>query len=379
MHARRPDNVVFTTVVWSIAALASVPLALLLLLEGGGPVVLLAALLALLPVGPLLACYLWLDRYEPEPRSLLGAGLAWGALVATMAAIVVTTIPSIVMPLSEAADLTVVAPVVEEATKGLFLVILLLGRRHELDGILDGIVYAGMVGIGFAFTENILYLARAYNGTDGLGPGGVEGLTTTFVLRCLASPFAHPFFTAFTGIAVGIAISSRIRAVQVLAPLLGYALAVLTHAAWNGSSLVAGGVGFFVVYLIVMVPAFLVVAGFAVWVRSRERVLLHAALHDAAVRGLIPHDDVPHVVDLRARRAARRGARAAGGPQALAAMREYQRAAIELGYLHHRFLSGTAPGDFASRGQGFVARMQAARPRITFPQQHHVAPGGRPA
>jgi RsiW-degrading membrane proteinase PrsW (M82 family) len=29
----------------------------------------------------------------------------------------------------------------------------------ELDGVLDGIVYAGMVGIGFAFTENILYLA----------------------------------------------------------------------------------------------------------------------------------------------------------------------------------------------------------------------------
>ena len=42
-------------------------------------------------------------------------------------------------------------------------------RRHELDGILDGLVYAGMVGIGFAFTENILYLAAAYIGEDGSG------------------------------------------------------------------------------------------------------------------------------------------------------------------------------------------------------------------
>ena len=378
MPVRRPDNVVFTTIVWGIAGLAAVPLSLLLLMEGGGPVVLVATLLALLPVGPLLACYLWLDRYEPEPRSLLAAGLAWGALVATMAAVVVTTIPSVVMPLTPFADLTVVAPVVEEATKGAFLVLLLLWRRHELDGILDGIVYAGMVGIGFAFTENILYLARAWNGTDGVGPGGVAGLTVTFVIRCLASPFAHPLFTTFTGIAVGIAITSRIRAVRLLAPLLGYALAVLTHAAWNGSSFIAGGTGFFAVYFLVMVPVLVVVASFAVWVRSRERVLLHAALHDAAGRGLIPYGDIPHVVDLGARRAARRLARTHGGTPGVAAMREYQRAAVELGYLHHRFLTGTAPGDFASRGQGFVTRMQAVRPRIAFPQSH-VAPGGRTA
>ena len=48
--------------------------------------------------------------------------------------------------------------------------LLLWWRRAELDGVLDGIVYAGMVGIGFAFTENILYLAAAYNGTDGTRP-----------------------------------------------------------------------------------------------------------------------------------------------------------------------------------------------------------------
>ena len=103
------------------------------------------------------------------------------------------------------------APVTEEATKGAFLVLLLWWRRHELDGVLDGIVYAGMVGIGFAFTENILYLAAAYNGTDGLGPGGTEALTGTFIVRCLLSPFAHPLFTAFIGIGVGLAVASRSR------------------------------------------------------------------------------------------------------------------------------------------------------------------------
>ena len=32
-------------------------------------------------------------------------------------------------------------------------------------------------------------------------------------------------------------------------------------------------------------------------------------------------------------------------------MRDYQQAAIELGFLHHRYLRGTPPPDFAARGQ----------------------------
>jgi RsiW-degrading membrane proteinase PrsW (M82 family) len=377
MPARRRESVIFTVVISVVAALAAIPIAIVLALSGGGSVVFLAAVFAFVPVGPVLACYLWLDRYEPEPKSLLLMGLAWGAFVATFLALLVQGIGGLVVPLSPKLASIVVAPVSEEGTKGLFLLLLLIWRRNELDGVLDGLVYAGMVGIGFAFTENILYLAAAYNGTEGMGPGGVEGLGTLFVIRCLASPFAHPFFTAFTGIGVGLAIASRSNAMRVLAPLGGYAFAVLGHAAWNASTFIDDGLGFFVVYFIVMVPAFLMLAGFALWMRSREKKLLTAALYDAAQRGLILPTDVPPIVDLAGRRAARRFARQHGGSRGLEAMREYQQAAIELGYLHHRFLNGTAPRDFAQRGQVFVDRMQAVRPWIAFPTPY-VA-GGRPA
>ncbi len=50
-------------------------------------------------------------------------------------------------------------------------------------------------------------------------------------------------------------------------------------------------------------------------------------------------------------------------------MRDYQQAAIELGFLHHRFLRGTAPRDFVERGQDYVARIGAARPYVAFPGQ----------
>jgi RsiW-degrading membrane proteinase PrsW (M82 family) len=374
---------VFTIIVGLIAAAAALPTMLVVALTGGGPIVVVAGLFALVPVVPVVGAYLWLDRYEPEPKVLLALALVWGAFVATFLALVAQDLGSAILSLSTTASSTIVAPLTEEFTKGLFLVLLLVWRRHELDGVLDGIVYAGMVGVGFAFTENILYLATAYNGLDG-APGGMVGLTSTFVVRCIASPFAHPFFTAFTGIGVGLAIASRGRAARFFFPIGGYSIAVLCHAAWNASASYGGGAGFFGAYFVVMLPAFVLMVAFAMWIRSRERLILTAALYDAAQRGFLPVGDIPGVVDLASRHAARRYARAHGGRPAVVAMRQYQQAAVELGYLHHRFLRGTAPRDFAERGQAFVARMHELRPGLTFPpvvSQHYPAhrSGGLPA
>jgi RsiW-degrading membrane proteinase PrsW (M82 family) len=368
MRTTPRDSVAFTVVVTILVCVGALPVLLVVALSGGPDSLVLATALAALPVGPVVACYLWLDRYEPEPRKLLAAGLLWGGFVATAAALLVQGIGGFVVGFSDRESLSIVAPVSEEASKGLFLILLLWWRRAELDGILDGIVYAGMVGVGFAFVENILYLAAAYNGTDGAGPGGTSALTSTFVVRCLFSPFAHPLFTTFTGIGVGIAVNSRRPLVRLLAPLVGYALAVTAHATWNTSS-VYGFDNFVGVYLLMMAPAFLLVIGLAVWARRSERRMLTAALGDAARRGLIPATDIGWVVDLGARRRSRRFAREHGGRPAERAMRDYQQAAVELGFLHHRFLRGTPPPDFAARGQGYVARIGAVRPSIAFPGQ----------
>ncbi|MEZ5096975.1 MAG: PrsW family glutamic-type intramembrane protease [Nocardioides sp.] len=62
------------------------------------------------------------------------------------------------------------------------------------------------------------------------GPRRHRGAHRDLVLRCLVSPFAHPLFTAFTGIGVGVAASSRSAAVRFFAPVLGYCAAVAAHA-----------------------------------------------------------------------------------------------------------------------------------------------------
>jgi RsiW-degrading membrane proteinase PrsW (M82 family) len=296
-----------TVIVTVLVLLGAVVMAGVIALSGAPRSLILATLLAALPVGPLVGCFMWLDRYEPEPRSLLVGGLLWGAFVATAAALLFQGI-GLAHGATDEQSLSVLAPVTEEGTKGAFLVLLLWWRRHELDGVLDGIVYAGMVGIGFAFTENILYLAAAYNGTDGLGPGGTEALTATFIIRCLVSPFAHPLFTAFLGIGVGLAVASRSAGIRLVAPLGGYLLAVVAHSLWNSATL-GGPSNFFVVYGTMMLPAFLGLIAFAVYRRASEKGLMVAALGDVSRRGLLPATDILWLVDLRARRRARcRGA-----------------------------------------------------------------------
>jgi RsiW-degrading membrane proteinase PrsW (M82 family) len=364
----RRDSRAFTILVSILVGLCALPMLLLLALNSAPAITGLAMVLAAVPVIPLVLCYLWLDRYEPEPRRLLLMGLLWGAFAATFVALVIQGIGGLFAGVTDDALMTVVAPVSEEFTKGLFLFFLLWWRRAELDGILDGLVYAGMVGIGFAFTENILYLGAAFNGSDGMGPGGVAGITTTFVIRCLFSPFAHPLFTAFTGIGIGLAVTSRKPLVRWFAPLVGYLVAVLAHGLWNGST-IYGAEGFIGTYLLIMVPAFAGLVTLSVWARRSERRMLTAALGDAAQRGLVPATDIGWVVDLKARRQARAYAKQVGGKAGEDAMREYQQAAIELGFLHHRYLRGTAPEDFAARGGDYVARINAVRPTIAFPGQ----------
>jgi hypothetical protein len=96
--------------------------------------------------------------------------------------------------------------------------------------------------------------------------------------------------------------------------------------------------------------------------------MLTRALDDAAARGFLNRAEVPWLVRLPARRASRAYARRHGGPLAERVMREYQQQAVELGFLHDRYLRGTAPADFAPRGTVMVRRLDALRPYVLFPQ-----------
>ncbi|MEE1784193.1 PrsW family intramembrane metalloprotease [Streptomyces sp. SP17BM10] len=148
-----------------------------------------------------------------------------------------------------------------------------------------GVVLGGMAACGFAFTENALYLGRAFSSDqqqrlDSIGLGEPPSLrdfdstVQTFVLRGLLSPFAHPLFTALTGLGVAVALTTHRRWLARIAAPVGLLLAMALHGTWNAAADL-GTHGFLLVYAVLMVPCFGALVGFAAWARSRG--VRHAA------------------------------------------------------------------------------------------------------
>ena len=255
----------------------------------GVQVTLLAALFAALPLLVVVPTFLWLDRYEAEPTRMLVLAFAWGAVCAPAGALFLNTGIAIAMRLAGAEDPDVVtavfgAPFVEEGLKGFGVLLIVLLRRREFDGVVDGIVYAGLVGAGFAFSENIIYLGREFV------EYGQQGLTELFILRCIMGPFAHPLFTAFTGIGLGLAVAvMRSAWSRVLVALGGFLLAALLHGIWNLSAATGHLIG---AYVLFQVPLFLCFVALVIGLRYREGRLIRTYLSQYADAGWLSHQEV---------------------------------------------------------------------------------------
>ncbi|MEU4406832.1 PrsW family intramembrane metalloprotease [Streptosporangium sp. NPDC023963] len=303
----------------------------------GDPVYFFIALgLALAPVPVLLAAVLALDRIEPEPRANLLFAFAWGAGVAVLVAGVINSFNllyienTVQLGYDYARNITATfgAPVVEETMKGLVLLGLLRFKRAELDGPTDGIIYAGMVGLGFAMSENVSYYVAA------LDELGAQGLAVTVVLRGILSPFAHPLFTSMIGVAVAYAAQRRGPG-RIFVIAAGWIGAMLLHGIWNGFASYVGIGGLAIAYLLLMAVLFALI-----WIifRDRKRIigLIQTYLPAYWATGLVSSGDVAMLSSLPSRRQARQWARNHGGRTALRAMSDYQLAATELGLLHER-------------------------------------------
>ncbi len=191
------------------------------------------------------------DRYEPEPFWLLSLTFFWGAIGATFLAIIGNAIGegAVSMALGasdkalvQASTASFVAPLVEETTKGIGLLVLWGASAlwlRELDGALDGAVYGGVIGLGFTLTEDALYVASAG------AQGGAAAFTGLYILRTVMSGLGHASFTAMTGLGVGIAAESTGGPMKLLATIGGWTAAVGLHFVHNFlvTFLFQGGVG----------------------------------------------------------------------------------------------------------------------------------------
>ncbi len=331
--------------------------------EGAG----LSILFAFIPLPALWLAYWWLDRYEPEPRRYKFAAFVWGGVVAVAIALSLQIAIQATFDLSEEHMASFVAPATEEPAKCIFLLLTFLRARRVIDGFLDGLVYAGLVGIGFAFIENIGYYAASYLGSPDIKIAGAEGVTTTFIVRGVFSPFAHPLFTSAFGIAIGIALAVRSRTGKAIIVAIGLAVSMGLHALWNGSLSFGGGTGFVLVYLALGV-VLLAVGILAIVVRVRQVRILEQSLTYVADRGWIHPAEIPYLSRFGYRKKARRHAKENHGRVAAKIVRRYQTLATEMAFLHHAVMSGRSKPDGIERTYALLDAMYALRPMLRFPE-----------
>lgn len=294
--------------------------------------------LSSLAIAVVVAAYLWLDRWEPEPLRLLVFAFLWGASVAVVLSLILGLWLEAVVAPGAAADgstsafsVVVGAPLIEEAAKGAFLLLMLTGRRrHEMNSLTDCLVYAGLVGAGFAWLEDILYIANGESVGDAL---------VTAALRLVMAPFAHPLFTTMFALGVYVALQQRSAVVRLGALGAGYAAAVLLHGLWNGSSLVGFG-AYLAVYVLWMVPIFGLAIGLAVHGSRREQRVVAEKLPGMVAAGLVTAGEATWLGSLRTRTAAVAEVRRRHGAHAAAAVRAFAVQVTELAFVRDRLDRG---------------------------------------
>ncbi|MDT4992069.1 MAG: protease PrsW [Actinoplanes sp.] len=295
---------------------------------------------AILPVPVLVGCFLWLDRYEPEPTRYLLFCFAWGSSVATLAALGVNSGVALLFDkigLPEALVAVLVAPFIEESMKAAGPILLLWRRRREWSGITDGIVYCGLSAIGFAMVENVLYLGgHGYAaGADQYGPAtGIQNVFLIFIVRILFTGFAHPLFTSMSGIGLGISSRTADRRLKWLAPIGGLVLAMMLHGTFNLLPTLSAAIGQPLImlygYLGFMVPLFFTMVGLAISLRGWEGRLTERILPRYVRTGWFSPPEVAALGSLGRRHSARRWARRVAGDNGVKAMRSFQFAATRL-------------------------------------------------
>lgn len=181
------------------------------------------------------------DLYEREPMSALGLMALWGAVGATaLSAVGNAALSGLLAPDMEFIfGQAIYSPIVEELAKGSALVAFVIlsvrarGRFGipQFEGPTDGIVYGAAVGLGFAFTEDVLYLLA---GAAQAGTG--EGIVTYLSRRDFfgVSMLHHAIYSAAFGVGLGVATWSRRTLPRIAFPVLGLLVGILLHAVNNG-------------------------------------------------------------------------------------------------------------------------------------------------
>ena len=218
----------------------------------------------------------WAARLKPTVLSWLAA-FGWGTGGALIFAGYGNTVIDSAVAASNLSDDAVdvvtsvlTGPIVEETGKGIGVLALILAARKVLDRPAQGGVLGALVGLGFAWGEDVGYYVSALE-------DGMSGLWESFLARALLGAYGHAIFTGVFGYALAWAV---LRAQNVLVGLLaaagGFIAALALHAQANGIGFLAPEDSWNLTYGAIEIPVLVVSVALLVWGLRRHRATLEA-------------------------------------------------------------------------------------------------------
>ena len=259
--------------------------------------IIFSAFAAIVPMSIYLVLIWKFDRYDREPFKLVFTNYLWGALgaivLALLGSLFFTLIASIFI--KDSIELSrfgavVVAPIVEEITKGLFLMITISNKKF--DNITDGIVYGGAIGLGFGMTENFLYFVTYGE--------SVANWIMLVIVRSLFSAVMHCVSTATLGAFLGLA-KFKSSAKKILYTFIGLMIAMMIHSIWNFSLSYENIAPIGFLFMFVSIIIFL--STFTISLRGERRTIFNELKEESEI-GIIPES---HLVILSSPQRERKG------------------------------------------------------------------------
>lgn len=300
------------------------------------------------------------DRYEREPAKLALLGFLWGGLVAPW----VMALPGNNAILSLFAKLTSLdfyshwspaftAPIVEESSKFVGLVMLALLARNHVRNAYDGFLLGAFVGLGFQVFEDVSYIVGAPAAS--FGSQQVASTLLVLVMRTVSGFWSHSLFTAVAGTGFGYFLEAKNRSFgHRLAVLVGFfLLACLAHSCWDA---VVGFIGFGLIGIAIGTVAILLAWRFS---EQRQRKFVRVLLADDVANGIVTEAELAAISNRpKDRRAYLRQIKSSSGPDAAKRAGFILDAAIDLAAAIASTDSLDSPAAKAARAE--IARVRGA-------------------
>lgn len=325
--------------------------------------VLISLAAGILPSLGYAALLYWNDRYEKEPIKLVAAALLWGAIPALLVAFAVQLFFKLPAELSgptavEAVQAGVFTPLIEELLKGSIVLLIAFRYRREFDNTLDGVIYGGMVGFGYAMTGSTISYLGAFL------ISGYGGLGTTILVEGVFFGLNHAMYTAIFGAGLGYARLAEKRWVKILIPTAAFLLAAAANASHNMIVNNLLGLNVFTILLNWLGIGVIIIVNLVSL--HHQRTVLQNEL-----RGTIPDALLENLTNPRNRRISLKEAKRQGGKLARKTLNNEYQLLAEYAFkkMQHRKFPGDGLGDelaaLQKKLEEFLSEFEITQPTTT--------------